>query len=519
MLLHTIKLLDSHSTITTDWCIGKNEVLIIKNSTIRFSPGAGIFCLGKIEAENCTFMAEDEQKGWKGIADIGKGDSTFRGCHFSGGRGRTLGELKDHYISRYFEEIDDLEIAHFWRGYKDENCNKAYDNGTYGGALITLNSRIEECTFNACKVTREGGAILAAFRVSMIRCRFEECRAGASGGGICMKANGIISESLFLSCRARREGGGMACMRSAQVFNCHFVKCVAADGGGIAVHKDATIDDVLFKKCIATSKGGGISGSIQGTRLIFDRCVSRKGGGASLEEATGLLNSSFYRCHAYFDGGGLDLRAYKMAVVEACSFIRCSAERIAGGSFVSATTMRKCIWKGNTVNLFKRDELSVDHLYADNNAFIDGGTFEGCRVQEYSIHQFILFEAVMFQSDYCEEHIDRTSDVLMGTLLPKPLDGFHVTSFNIGQLKFCAVINDVPHVVIVPADASWGERITVELSDNENEVKFYGSLHQISENEEQIIRRFVARNYEVLKDHWNQKCDSVELLESLQGAL
>jgi hypothetical protein len=501
-------------TIMNDLLVDEDEILILRNCTMWFAPEVGIFSTGKIIAENVRFLPI--QKGWKGIADIGKEHSIFKQCHFIGGRGRTLNEFKEHYISRYFDEMNDLEITRFWRGYRDENCFKAYEEGTYGGVLITLNSRIEDCRFEDCRVTRDGGAILSTFRVSIEGCHFERCRAGKSGGAVCAKEYTIISKSKFISCRARQNGGGVSGIESAQVFSCHFFLCIASTGGGVYGAKGTMVNDSLFKKCIATYKGGGVSGSIQGERLIFNRCFSRNGGGASLEEATLLLNSTFYRCHANKEGGGLDLGAYKMALVEGCRFISNQAEINAAGASVRATTLRGCLWRNNKINPSKIECISADQLYATHNTLIDKGVFIGCRVEEFDIPTFLLFESIMYQSDYCEEHIDLESDVLMSTIVPKPLDGYHTTSMCLGDIQFHAVINDIVHAVVLPKNAAWSERITVELAEDETEVKFYGSMYLITKEEEKSIRQFVVQNYIPLKDHWESKTSSKQLFQAIR---
>jgi hypothetical protein len=345
MMQKTINLSDSDSVIYKDLRIEENETLIIKNATIRFSSEAGIFCLGQIEAENCIFIAADPTKGWKGIADIGTEHSTFIRCRFSGGRGRTLGEIKDHYISRYFTEIENLEMLKPWRREPLENPNTFYDDGTYGGALITLLSSIDDCTFDECKVTRDGGAVLATHGVSIIRCRFERCQAG-NGGGVSFNANNsTIIESIFISCSASSDGGGIVSSGATIVSRCHFVQCIANRGGGVVGYEKLSIHDSLFRKCNATFTGGGIYGTIYGSRLLFDRCVSRNGGGASFEEATRLKTSTFYRCQANNDGGGLWMNDRNMGLIEECRFMRCYAENNVGGARVSGITMRECTWR------------------------------------------------------------------------------------------------------------------------------------------------------------------------------
>lgn len=375
-----INLSDSDSVIHEDLRIEENEVLIIKNATLRFSPGAGIFCLGSIEAENSVFVAVDEKKGWKGIADIGKEHSIFSGCHFSGGRGRALSELKDYYISRYFEEIDNFEMTKLWRGHYVENGNEFYEDGTYGGALITLRSQIEDCTFKDCEVTRDGGAVLSTFYVTIDRCRFERCRAGGNGGAVSLRAFTGVSDCLFISCRARGEGGGVSISEEGLVNKCLFVKCIAHSGGGVFGHTTCTVFESLFRRCIATSLGGGIKGNMYARRLVFDRCVAREGGGASLADAPILRDSTFYRCKAY-DGGGLQMLPSNIALVEECKFIRCHAYNKGGGVYVKKTTMRKCTWKQNTISSLKRDNFSVDHLYAYTYTSIEDAIFEGCNME------------------------------------------------------------------------------------------------------------------------------------------
>lgn len=209
---------DGEADIIDDLWIMENETLVLRNCTLRFTPRAGIVCLGKIEAINCIFMPIDpnggngkwlfEKMGWKGVADIGKRRSTFEKCTFKGGRGRPLIELTDQYVGRYFDELNDLEILDGWSELDEKDIQEAYQE-TYGGALIALNTSIKECEFIGCKVSGNGGAVIATFNVDIDHCRFEHCRAGGDGGALVIKNHSTIKNTLFISCRAGddRRGG------------------------------------------------------------------------------------------------------------------------------------------------------------------------------------------------------------------------------------------------------------------------------------------------------------------------
>jgi hypothetical protein len=225
-----IELIDVEKTITYDWHIKEDEVLVLRNAKLRFTPQAGVFSLGKIEAENCTFIAVDTKAGWKGIADIGKRRSSFIGCTFIGGIGRSLGELKDHFIGRYFD-LDDLEIIDE-RSDITEDDRKEFFDTKYGGASITLNSSVHSCTFEHCRVNGDGGAIVATFNVDIDECTFKKCKALGDGGAMHILEHTTIKCCRFEDCRAREERGAIKTKTSTRIEESLFMRCRAHNGGG-----------------------------------------------------------------------------------------------------------------------------------------------------------------------------------------------------------------------------------------------------------------------------------------------
>jgi hypothetical protein len=392
--MKVIEYKDIELTISEEINVAEDQTLVLNQCKLIFASGVGITSLGAIIATDCAFEPMDKKVGWKGIADIGKRRSSFHRCTFIGGRGRPLKELKDHYISRYFGEIDDLEIIEGWSGYEAEDVTKAYQ-GRDGGALITLNSSVKESVFEGCRVDHDGGAMIATFNVDIDLCRFQHCRAGVDGGALVMKSHGSLSNSLFLSCRAGDEGGGVLCDDTVTIKQCHFKKCVARSGGGIATHAKAQIYDCAFLACIATNSGGGLDGKITGNHLVFRHCHSGMGGGADLENGSFLTDSMFYRCHAKKDGGGVSSFVHEVSVIERCVFNQCSARGTGGGASVRATLMRDCLWKNNTAIPSKPDNASANHLYASGGSIIQSSHFEGHRNGENGVLPFVLFESTM----------------------------------------------------------------------------------------------------------------------------
>lgn len=401
-----IEYCDTELTIYETWHIAENEILVMHNCTLHFAPNTGIFSLGKIEAYDCVLQPSNYSGGWKGIADIGKGRSQFIRCHFSGGRGRELRELQDHFIGRYFREISDYEVVESWSDLTDDEREEAYST-TYGGAIISLNSLVKECRFEDCRVKQDGGAIIATLNVDIEECTFIRCRAGMDGGAVVMKESGSLKKSLFISCRAGNAGGGGFFDNSSiRILQCKFKNCVSRNGGGACAQERVRIKSSFFVKCISTIKGGGIYGPIHGDRLAFVQCASRKGGGAYLDNESYLQDGVFYRCHAKDSGGGLWSFVPHHAVIERCRFIQCIAGETAGGARIRATTVKMCEFKNNIITTKAPNELSADHLYSSGDSLIDRSTFIGNRFEQKKIPQFILFESIMLESTYDKEHID-----------------------------------------------------------------------------------------------------------------
>lgn len=406
MRTKTIEHHNREFTIDKTWYIAEDETLVMHNCTLHFTPNTGIVCLGKMDIQDCTFKPLSHREGWKGIADIGKGHSQFIRCHFSGGRGRALLELKDHFIGRYFRDISDYEVVESWSDFTDDEREEAYSK-TYGGALITLNSLIKECEFSDCRVEQDGGAIIATLNVDIEECTFLRCRAGMDGGALVMKEFGSLKKSLFVSCRAGNEGGGSFFESSSiRVEQCKFKKCVARNGGGACANERVRIESSLFVKCLSTRHGGGIFGAIYGDRLVFIRCVSRYGGGADLDDGSHLQDAVFYRCRAKGSGGGLSSFVTHHAGIERCRFIQCVAGETAGGARIRATKVQMCEFKNNIITTETPNELSSDHLYASGDSLIYQSIFIGNRLEQKNVPQFVLFESMMLESTYDEEHID-----------------------------------------------------------------------------------------------------------------
>ena len=516
---------DGELEIVEDIMIKESETLIMRNCTLRFAPTAGIVCQGKIDAENCQFVAINpafdfgelvmQRTGWKGIADIGKRRSRFRKCTFIDGRGRPLAELKNHFISRYFSEFDDLEIIEGWSEYTQEDVLDGHMQ-TYGGALIVLNTSVEECEFVGCKVSGDGGAVVATFNVDIDHCRFERCSAVGDGGAIVMKGPSTLKSTMFVSCRAGGDGGGMLCDSAVRIERCHFKRCVARFGGGMSAYDNARIDDCAFIGCIATRSGGGISGEVSADRLMFKRCVSKRGGGADLDGGSSIENGLFFQCEAKADGGGLFLFTNGPSVVERCRFVRCHAGNTGGGARVRETVMRRCLWRHNTIRTDRVDDMSADHLYASGGTVIQESEFDGCRYEEEGVLQFVLFESTLLQSDYCEEHIDPNFPVLRSTIFPKTLDYFQITPMTFNNIQYMAISNGLPTIAIQQRGTRYADRILATLEPEEKNVEIWDSKKVLSDEENREVKRFIATNYHPLMDHYFSKTSSIELIKSIE---
>lgn len=401
-----IEIIGVGKTITHDWHIKEDEVLVLRNAKLRFTPQAGIFSLGKIEAENCTFIAVDVKAGWKGIADIGKGHSSFVGCKFIGGRGRPLSELKNHFISRYFEELDDLEVIEDWTDdLSQEERDEAYAM-TIGGALITLNSSVHSSTFENCSVYGDGGGMVATFNVKIDECIFRKCFAGGDGGAVHILEYTTIKRCRFEDCRARGEGGAIKTNTSTRIEESLFIGCRARNGGGVLMENQLSrMNNCHFIKCVSSRNGGGISGYVHAERLAFIRCRSgHDGGGAELEDGSTLSDSLFYLCRAKDEAGGLCSFANQRVEIEWCKFIQCIAGDTGGAARIRHTTMSKCLFKNNTIKAEKLDGVGADHIYTSRDSMIDQCTFEGCRFEMKNIPQIVLFESMIIDSKYSLKH-------------------------------------------------------------------------------------------------------------------
>ena len=516
---------DGEMYITDEIHIEEHHTLILKNCTLKFSPMAGIFCLGKIEASNCNFVPIDPQcdketwkftiKGWKGIADIGKRHSLFVGCTFVGGRGRALNELKDHYISRYFGEIDDLEIVENWSEYNTDDISEGYE-ATYGGALITLNASIRACIFSKCRVRGDGGAIIATINVDIKSCYFERCRSGGDGGAVVMKSHGTLKDALFIACRAGDEGGAVLCDDTSTITRCHFKRCIARSGGGIATHAKARVHDCAFIRCIGTRGGGGVSGEVHAKRLVFNRCLSQTGGGAELDGASSIEEGVFFRCKATNDGGGLYTVSEEISLVERSRFIQCTARNTGGGARVRATIMRNCRWEKNSINTDHLDDISADHLYASGGSYIQSSEFEGSRYEKEGVLQFVLFESTMLQCNYDEANIDPNFPVLRSTIIPKPVDWFQHTNLAWNDINYMAISNGVPTIVIQQRRTRYADRVIATLEPDAKNVEIWDSKGVLSDEEKQEVRVFIARNYHPLMDHYFCRIGSRKLLDLVE---
>ena len=45
---------DNDLTINESWYIGEDEILLMRNCTLRFAPNTGIFCLGGLQQRSCN---------------------------------------------------------------------------------------------------------------------------------------------------------------------------------------------------------------------------------------------------------------------------------------------------------------------------------------------------------------------------------------------------------------------------------------------------------------------------------
>lgn len=126
-----------------------------------------------------------------------------------------------------------------------------------------------------------------------------------------------------------------------------------------------------------------------------------------MDNGSSIEHSTFYRCRVKEAGGGLWSFVTEHALVQYCRFIKCSAGETGGGARIRATKIKRCDFKDNFITAETLDGLSANHLYASGNSLIDKSTFVGNRFEQKQIPQFVIFESIMLESTYDEEHLDR----------------------------------------------------------------------------------------------------------------
>ena len=260
------------------------------------------------------------------------------------------------------------------RGFMLDSGFSADDGG---GIEIDLASLvIEDCVFQNCTATRDGGAVHSrsetVFPPVARNCGFLSNTAGSDGGAVKALGGFDFHQSTFESNTASVYGGGISFEGNPAGMNnysivegCTIRECAAEYGGG-AYGDEATLQVISsdFQNCLAGEPFSG-SGWGGGIGMIFGSLIMNGGsivgceggessGGIDLERSNAFCSDvSISGCSTDgFAGGVYGYGQETSIVLEDCRFTANSAWSDVGGAIrcnaaVSALEMSRCTFDDN----------------------------------------------------------------------------------------------------------------------------------------------------------------------------
>ncbi len=288
--------------------------LVIKDCTIKIAHNAHIICLGKFDASNVHFEPLEDAFGAIAIMSYNK-DSTIFQCTFKKGCGIAIKYFKNSPI---FWEIVSLQD---WE-YSDDNSRHTILEKKIAGALICVDTKINNCIFEDCQSEDDGGSLYAI--------------------------SSSIRDSKFMNSHSKGDCGAI-CGKSSYIRGCYFLDCKADDSGGAIGRNNVRIYDCIFIRCCAQEEGGAIFGSEQ--EQIYDSkfisCTARSGG--AIGDAKDVRHCIFKNCNAKDIGGAMTLDV-TLAYIRDSKFINCCVTNNNESSDVishcfSGALILECIFK------------------------------------------------------------------------------------------------------------------------------------------------------------------------------
>lgn len=289
--------------------------LIIEDCTVKIARNAHIICLGKFQASNVYFEPIEDAFGAIAIMSYNK-ESKISQCTFKKGCGIPLEYFQKLPI---FWEIFPLED---WEYNNDEESRHTILETKIAGALICVDTKIDQCTFADCHSEDDGGS-LYAISSTIRNSKFNNSYSKGDCGAICGKGSDIIG--------------------------CSFIDCTADDSGGALGRDDIRIKDCLFIRCHAKESGGAIFGAEKGSihYCKFINCRARSGG--AIDDASDVSHCVFKNCSAERIGGAMTLYP-GLACIRDSKFRNCYVTNNDASSDVislcySETFIINCIFK------------------------------------------------------------------------------------------------------------------------------------------------------------------------------
>ena len=250
------------------------------------------------------------------------------------------------------------------------NCESVASDRKGGGAVWcnTLELTVEDCSFDSCVATDQGGALFHRIdtykegsKTTVTGCSFTDCNANAAGGFESDASVVVMDDCTFVRCVARARGGGGA------NFYCN-------DTASSDKYCSVTITNCTFDDCQTNTSsdyyGGGIRSAAWETTIencTINNCRTKKGGGIAITSANAkwaiINNCTITDCSATNEGGGIYCVAIKL-------YIDCDPSDL---SVVSdpehQTTIRDCTATKGAGIYHYRD--SANALLTANNLTID----------------------------------------------------------------------------------------------------------------------------------------------------
>ncbi|MGE0433917.1 MAG: protein kinase [Planctomycetota bacterium] len=343
--------------------VDADSYLVIRAGTrLRFAPGVGITCRGKLLVEGepgkaVSFAAAETNDPWSNVLVEGPASAAqLSYAHFSGGSGR-----------RY-------------RFTKDGSKPDPSATGTKGGGLWLLRAGglalLDNCTFSANRALPDG----------------ED--SGGLGGGLHIEAcSASVIGCSFLNNRAHLGGGGFGSDRAAvYARGCRFEGNTAHSGGGFIafVGNYATLDQCSFTDNVAEAYGGGAmtreESSTTLLRCEFTRNRAQIGAGAFSYESkiTTLDGCTFTGNRATGDGGGAASVRTRDFVIVRGTFNANEAAGDAGGVYLLDSPLKisesrfignKSKLGGAILGRYRRDSIgaATESDLRSGNSFTDNG--------------------------------------------------------------------------------------------------------------------------------------------------